>query len=75
MNRIIRQRNREALVDRIECDGVASMEPTQWGLWVDALPLGEFMALIDLFAKGRTDNGEEFLCARRRRQHGMAGEG
>ncbi len=61
----IRQRNREALVERIERDGASSMEPAQWESWVDALPLGEFMALIDLFAKGRTDDGEEFLRARR----------
>lgn len=44
----VRGRAVESFGKRYERDGVHAMTREQWGEWVNALPMPEFMAMIDL---------------------------
>lgn len=48
MSRLIAKRNQEAFWSRFERDQAASLPQDQWSEWVNKLPVGEFMAMVDL---------------------------
>jgi len=48
----IAKRTIAAFWERYERDNVKDMTPDQWGEWVNALPIAEFMAMTDLKHNG-----------------------